>query len=85
MVSAVPRNLQNQPYICSSCIKARHFYKSPIGLVKSQRRSISMGYIAKTEAAADQWAIQANEIEAGKRKSVLSLLEERGYVNQIAG
>jgi tyrosyl-tRNA synthetase len=48
-------------------------------------RSISEGYLQKTAQAADQWALWARDILDGKRKSMLTVLEERGYVNQIAG
>ncbi|KAF2402742.1 hypothetical protein EJ06DRAFT_472314 [Trichodelitschia bisporula] len=33
----------------------------------------------------EEWKALAQEIKAGRRKSVLRVLEERGYVNQIAG
>lgn len=40
---------------------------------------------ARIEEAAALWQIKAQEEESGKRPTMLKLLEERGYVNQIAG
>jgi len=31
------------------------------------------------------WAKKAAEIQAGKQESMLAMLENRGYVNQIVG
>ena len=70
------------PYICASCARSQFIAKSGFG---SQTRSIGDKYRRKLAEAADQWATWAGEIEAGKRKSMLAILEERGFVNQIAG
>jgi len=49
------------------------------------RRGIGTKYLAKVKVAEQEWAEKAAEIKDGRRKSMLSILEERGYINQIAG
>jgi hypothetical protein len=39
----------------------------------------------KMEEADAAWASLAERINAGERESMLTILEKRGYVNQIAG
>lgn len=70
------------PYICVSCARSHSIDKLTLGV---QARSITQNYLRKTAEAADQWAIWAGEIKAGKRKSMLAILEERGYVHQVVG
>ena len=70
------------PYICASCVRSHSIAKSALG---TQTRSITKNFLRKTAEAADQWAIWAGEIVAGKRKSMLAILEERGYVHQVVG
>lgn len=41
--------------------------------------------MTKTIEAKIKWANQATEIKAGKQDSMLTMLEKRGYVNQIVG
>lgn len=74
--------MKSLPYICISCARSQLGVSSRLG---PQTRSISEGFLRKTADAADKWAIWAGEIRDGKRKSMLSILEERGYVNQIVG
>jgi tyrosyl-tRNA synthetase len=42
-------------------------------------------YLAKVADAEKAWKEKADEINQGRGKHMLSLLEERGYVHQIAG
>jgi tyrosyl-tRNA synthetase len=44
-----------------------------------------MKYLAKIAEAEKDWRMEANEIKAGRQKSMLTILEERGLVNTIAG
>lgn len=37
------------------------------------------------QIAEENWAKKAEEIKEGKRQSMFSILEERGYINQITG
>ena len=76
---------RTSPYICASC--ARHV--RALGLrsqgVTVQRRSITQNWIRKTAEAKEAWDAQAIEIKSGRKQSMLSVLEERGYVNSVAG
>lgn len=58
------------PYICLFC---------------RQKRPISTSFLKKQDEAKEQWAGWAAEIKSKKRKSMLSILEERGFVHAIAG
>jgi tyrosyl-tRNA synthetase len=42
-------------------------------------------YLRKVADAEKKWQEKALEIEAGKQKSMLTILEERGLVHQITG
>ncbi len=49
------------------------------------RRFVGQKYLAKKADAAEEWERQAARIRAGKQKSMLSILEERGYIQEITG
>lgn len=55
------------------------------GRVFVQKRSIGLKYLAKEEAAAQAWAERAERIRKGLEKNTFDLLEERGYVKDLAG
>lgn len=81
MISHSPqRLLQNSHYLCPSCARRLRTLN-----LANQTRSISQGHIKKTLEAKLEWARQATEIKAGRKESMLSMLEKRGYVNQIIG
>jgi len=44
-----------------------------------------MKYLAKQANAENAWQAKAQEINDGTKQSMLSILEERGLVHQIAG
>lgn len=50
-----------------------------------QKRAISQTFLKKVHDAKEQWNAWAKEIRAGKRKSMLEVLEERGFIHSIAG
>ena len=75
-----PRLLQKSPCVCPSCACCMRLS----GLV-TQKRNITQGYLQKTLEAKLEWARQSTEIKAGRKESMLSMLEKRGYVNQIVG
>ena len=50
-----------------------------------QRKDRPWKYGAKMEAAEWEWKKLADEIKEGKRESMLTVLEKRGFVNSIAG
>lgn len=72
--------LQSSSFICPSCIRRIRLLGSP-----NQKRFITENYLRKTLEAKLQWARQATEIKAGRKKSMLDMLEKRGYINQIVG
>ena len=39
----------------------------------------------KIQDAEEEWRTRAKDIESGKMQSLLTTLEERGYINQIVG
>ncbi|KHJ35421.1 putative tyrosyl-trna mitochondrial precursor [Erysiphe necator] len=49
------------------------------------KRWIGMKYLAKVAAAEDEWQQKSLRIRAGKEKDMLTILEERGLVNQAVG
>ena len=76
-------------WVCSSCIRRqrllRSVWKTRPSAPYFQQRSISEKYIAKEAEAETQWKSYHEDIKAGKRQSMLSILEERGYINAVAG
>ena len=75
-----PRLLQKSPYACPSCAR-----RMRLSVPMTQERNITQGYLQKTLEAKLEWARQSTEIKAGRKESMLSMLEKRGYVNQIVG
>ncbi|KKA22576.1 Tyrosine--tRNA ligase [Rasamsonia emersonii CBS 393.64] len=58
---------------------------SKSSLLSSQRRWITQNYLRKKAEAEAQWKAWAEEIKAGKRKSFVEHLEERGLIHQVVG
>lgn len=83
MALTAPYLIQRSPYICVTC--ARQLCQIRARGAPVQRRSITENWLRKTADAAKEWALQSQQIRAGKQPSLLSVLEERGYVHQIAG
>lgn len=50
-----------------------------------QRRTITQNYLKRKEEGRLQWIEQAKEIRAGQRKSMFTVLKERGFVHAVAG
>ena len=75
----------SSPYICASCAR----YLRALGLrlhgVTTHKRHITQNWLRKTAEAKAAWDAQAVEIKEGRKQSMLSILEERGYVNAVAG
>jgi tyrosyl-tRNA synthetase len=53
--------------------------------VRESRRWITQKHIQKVKAGEEQWAQFAAEIKAGKRKSFVEHLEERGLIHDVVG
>ena len=75
-----PSLFHKSPYICSPCAH-RMRLSGPV----TQKRYITQNYLKKTIEAKLEWARQSTEIKAGRKQSMLSMLESRGYVNQVVG
>jgi hypothetical protein len=74
---------QRRQYVCHHCVRRQH---------TSARVEAPAGHdrgwiVAEDDAAARKaaWAEQAGRIKAGEQKSMLSVLEERGFVKDVAG
>ncbi|KAG9233632.1 hypothetical protein BJ875DRAFT_535277 [Amylocarpus encephaloides] len=67
-------------YICARC--SLRAARSPS---RTTRRWVGQKYLAKVANAEYEWAQHAVDIQMGKRKSMLAILEERELVNQITG
>lgn len=81
MISRTPLGLSlNSSYTCHSCARRLRTLR-----LVSQRRCISEDYLKKTLEAKLQWTRQATEIKAGRKESMMTMLEKRGYINQIIG
>ncbi|KAJ5708313.1 Tyrosine--tRNA ligase [Penicillium malachiteum] len=50
-----------------------------------QKRCITQNYIKRMEDGKKEWAKHAEEIKAGKRKSFVAHLEERGLIHDVVG
>ncbi len=69
---------RSRQFLCASCALK-------LLLPRIARRNISERFLWKTAEAADKWRDQAQEIRAGKKDSMLKILEDRGYINAIVG
>ena len=75
-----PLIFPSSAFICPSCTRRIRLLGSA-----NQKRFITQNYLQKSLEAKLQWARQATEIKAGRKESMLDMLEKRGYVNQIVG
>jgi tyrosyl-tRNA synthetase len=71
------------PYICRTC--RTQVRQSAVSRNRDQRRWIGFNHINNIRIAQQEWESRAADIVAGKSESILDVLEERGYVNQIVG
>lgn len=84
MSRSLPRGwLTETPYVCRSC--RTHVRRTAVSCSRDQRRWIGFNHINNIRIAQQEWESRAADIVAGKNKSILDVLEERGYVNQIVG
>ncbi|KAF4592389.1 tyrosyl-trna synthetase [Ophiocordyceps camponoti-floridani] len=54
-------------------------------VVLCARRNISHSFLAKTSAAVERWAARAQKIKDGQLKSAWDILQERGFIKDVAG
>ena len=71
---------------------AKCFRSSPLCLVRMQpaavlapKTGITQNHFKNMKEAEANWARRRRDIKAGKKDSMLTLLEKRGYINQIVG
>ncbi|TAQ84036.1 hypothetical protein B7494_g7646 [Chlorociboria aeruginascens] len=74
--SFIRMSVRQNLYICASCA---------FRATKISRRWIGTKYLQKMADAEVVWQEQAKKIRAGEQKSMLTILEERGYVQTITG
>ncbi|KAI9762814.1 MAG: tyrosyl-tRNA synthetase [Chaenotheca gracillima] len=75
---------QSRPFICWRCAqRSLALPKRAPSFITS--RPISERYLARKVEEEKDWQAQAVEIREGKKQSMLSRLEERGYIDSIAG
>lgn len=67
--------------ICSTCWRKLQLQTK----VANQQRAITQNWLRKTADAETAWKEQAKEIWEGKKESMLSILEKRGYINAVVG
>ena len=67
-----------QLYICKRCIRNRN-------IARESRRAITQNFLRKTYEAELKWKAQAVKIKAGEKQNMMSILEERGFIKDIAG
>jgi hypothetical protein len=82
-VQAVRRSL----YVCRSCrqhLRAGNLSQAAFANPQP-RRWISRNHVRKIQEAEEEWRTRAQDIESGRMQSLLTTLEERGYINQIVG
>ena len=80
------------PFICTPC-RLRLEQTRGIAFVSNltklrrttEKHNWKWKYGDKLKNAEEEWQAKATEIEEGKRDSMLSILEQRGFVNQVAG
>ena len=72
-------------YICSRCSLRRAALVAQQCNRPPQKRSITQNFLRKKAEAEAAWMVQAVDINAGRKKSMLAMLEERGYINSVAG
>ncbi|KAF2641682.1 tyrosyl-tRNA synthetase-like protein [Massarina eburnea CBS 473.64] len=76
----LPRHLPRpRPYICQQCIRKQ---RAVPGL---QRTKKTWAGELETDERAAQWEEQAMMVRSGAQKSMIDILEERGFVKDIAG
>lgn len=51
----------------------------------TQTRGIAQSYLAKVDAAKEDWAKRAEDIEAGRKQHVWDTFTERGFLKDVAG
>ncbi|KAI4234959.1 MAG: hypothetical protein LQ349_003475, partial [Xanthoria aureola] len=87
MVTTRLASLRPAPWVCQSCQRhlrhARQTVHPPVPT--TQKRTITRKYQARTKDAEEQWQDRYAEIRNGQRQSMLDILDQRGFLNAVAG
>lgn len=78
--SLLRRTTRPELYVCARCA-----FRAAQPSTRGPKRCISTSFLNKVAAAEVQWQERAVEVQAGKRKSLLTVLEERGLIQAITG
>ncbi|KAH0841782.1 Tyrosine--tRNA ligase, mitochondrial [Fonsecaea pedrosoi] len=78
------RTARRSLYICQSC-RSHLRDRNPLPSLSAQQRWITQAHVRRIQEAEEEWRAKAQAIEKGNMKSMLTILEERGYINQIVG
>jgi tyrosyl-tRNA synthetase len=71
---------RRRQYVCQQCVRSQHT------LAHGERPRIEWAAEeADPVARAAAWEEQAGKIRSGAQQSMLSVLEERGFVKDVAG
>jgi tyrosyl-tRNA synthetase len=71
---------QRRQYVCRQCIRSQH------SLARGERPKKRWAAESADEAARHaEWEQNAGRIRTGAQQSMLSVLEERGFVKDVAG
>ncbi|KAL8996930.1 MAG: hypothetical protein Q9169_003689 [Polycauliona sp. 2 TL-2023] len=86
MVTARSGSLGIAPWVCRSCQRTLRQAQQGVHLSSTtQKRTITQVYERKVKDAEEQWMVRHKEIKNGERQSMVDILQERGYLNAVAG
>jgi hypothetical protein len=68
---------QRRQYVCQQCIRRQHTLAPDVKAWAARKEN--------TKARRATWDERAGRIKAGAEQSMLSVLEERGFVKDVAG
>ena len=77
--------LRQSSYVCASCLGTLRPLPKITVVARAQKRRITQQHLRRKAEAREQWKGWATEIRAGMKESYLKVLEQRGWVDTIAG
>ncbi|KAL8891552.1 MAG: hypothetical protein Q9215_001416 [Flavoplaca cf. flavocitrina] len=86
MVTARLGSNSAAPWVCQSCQRHLRLARQAVHpAARTQKRTVTRIYQAKVQDAEKQWQQRYEEIRNGQRQGMLEILEERGFLNAVAG
>ncbi|KAL9037266.1 MAG: hypothetical protein Q9180_003818 [Flavoplaca navasiana] len=86
MVTARLVSYSAAPWVCQSCQRHLRLARQAVRPVaRTHKRTITRIYQAKVADAEEQWQQRYEKIRNGQRQGMLDILEERGFLNAVAG